>query len=242
MKSVSEHTVIQSAYKEAGILRGAAAICGTTHKTVKRILEAAERAEAGVAVRRERNFDGAREVVAGKIDTCQGRISAKRLLVLARAAGYQGSARNFRRLVAEVNATLHSEIQEVPLERLVRESELLSGLPALGREIAKREWRKVDRLSCVRFGSARCSVPVSGAHFAGGPTCGGVPQSPRSHPETMSSTGRPLSARPKATLQRLRTWSTRWPSTPLRRRLSIPAGHHLRVAAKRESEALRARL
>ena len=44
MKSVSEHTVIQSAYKEAGILRGAAAICGTTHKTVKRILEAAGRA------------------------------------------------------------------------------------------------------------------------------------------------------------------------------------------------------
>ena len=29
---------IQSAYKEAGTLRGAAAICGTTHKTVKRIL------------------------------------------------------------------------------------------------------------------------------------------------------------------------------------------------------------
>ena len=46
---------IQSAYKEAGTLRGAAAICGTTHKTVKRILEAAERAEAGVAVKQERN-------------------------------------------------------------------------------------------------------------------------------------------------------------------------------------------
>ena len=53
---------IQSAYKEAGTLRGAAAICGTTHKTVKRILEAAERAEAGVAVKQERNFDGVRGV------------------------------------------------------------------------------------------------------------------------------------------------------------------------------------
>ena len=91
---------IQSAYKEAGTLRGAAAICGTTHKTVKRILEAAERAEAGVAVKQERNFDGVRGVVAEKIDTCQGRISAKRLLPLARAAGYEGSPRNFRRLVA----------------------------------------------------------------------------------------------------------------------------------------------
>ncbi len=95
---------IQSAYKEAGTLRGAAAICGTNHKTVKRILEAAERAETGVEVKRERNFDGVREVVAKKIDTCHGRISAKRLLPLARAAGYEGSPRNFRRLVAEEKA------------------------------------------------------------------------------------------------------------------------------------------
>ena len=313
---------IQSAYKEAGTLRGAAAICGTTHKTVKRILEAADRAETGVEVKRERNFDGVREVVAAKIDTCHGRISAKRLLPLARAAGYEGSPRNFRRLVAEekaawkktnranrrpvnwapgdvvafdwgqvgklyvfcavlawsrvrfvhfsdnlgqvatlealaacfeylggvpkvaltdrmgclvasrvagvvvpvaeyvrmathyrfrpdfclaadpeskglvenlvgyvksdlidpeclsvedlaganekashwmaeVNATLHSEIQEVPLVRLAREREVLSGLPALRIEIARREWRKVDKLSCVRFGSARYSVPTS---------------------------------------------------------------------------------
>ncbi|MDA8398006.1 MAG: hypothetical protein M0Z29_09205 [Actinomycetota bacterium] len=82
--------------------------------------------------------------------------------------------------MAEVNATLHSEIQEMPLERLVRESELLFGLPAMGIEIAKREWRKVERLRCVRFGSARYSVPVSSAHFAGGPTCGGAAQSRRS--------------------------------------------------------------
>ena len=66
---------IQSAYKEAGTLRGAAAICGTTHKTVKRILEAAERAEAGVAVKQERNFDGVRGVVAEKINTCQARLT-----------------------------------------------------------------------------------------------------------------------------------------------------------------------
>jgi hypothetical protein len=33
-----------------------------------------------------------------------GRISAKRLLPLARAAGYDGSARNFHRLVADAKA------------------------------------------------------------------------------------------------------------------------------------------
>ena len=58
MKSVRERMDIQSAYKEAGTLRGAAAICGTTHKTVRRILEAAERASTGVEVKREGSSSG----------------------------------------------------------------------------------------------------------------------------------------------------------------------------------------
>jgi len=39
-------------------------------------------------------------VVAQRIAATKGRLSAKRLLPEARAAGYAGSARNFRRLVA----------------------------------------------------------------------------------------------------------------------------------------------
>ncbi len=39
-------------------LATAAAICGTTHKTVKRILEAAERASTGVEVKREGSSSG----------------------------------------------------------------------------------------------------------------------------------------------------------------------------------------
>jgi len=39
-------------------------------------------------------------LVRDKVAATQGRISAKRLLPVARAAGYAGSARNFRRLVA----------------------------------------------------------------------------------------------------------------------------------------------
>jgi hypothetical protein len=35
---------IISAYQQAGTYRGAAALCGTTHKTVKRVIE---RAQAG---------------------------------------------------------------------------------------------------------------------------------------------------------------------------------------------------
>ena len=92
---------IISAYREVGTFRGAATACGTTHKTVRRVIA---RHEAGGAVaervRRGHNYDAVAELVAGRVAKTSGRISAKRLLPAARAAGYAGSARNFRRLVA----------------------------------------------------------------------------------------------------------------------------------------------
>ena len=48
----------------------------------------------------------------------------------------------------------------MPAERLVIERELLAALPSLRASIGRQVTRKVDRLSCVRFGSARYSVPV----------------------------------------------------------------------------------
>jgi hypothetical protein len=97
-----------AAYRDVGTYRGAAAICGTTHKTVKRIIEQHEASSAGVApvdrVQRARNFDEVADLVAEKVKKSAGRISAKRLLPLARAAGYEGSPRNFRRLVADAKA------------------------------------------------------------------------------------------------------------------------------------------
>jgi transposase len=322
MKSVRQTMDIIAAYREVGSYRGAAAICGTTHRTVKRAVlqreeepgSAAEKAE------RRRNYDVVAAVVAARVKRTQGRISAKRLLPIARAEGYTGSARNFRRLVAkaksdwrdehhrgrrpavwspgetlvidwgsefglhvfcavsawsrwrfvrfadnersttthallaecferlggvpkvvladrmgclkagivanlvvptaeyvrfathyrfrpdfcqghdpeskgivenlvgyakadlmvpqapfsdpgaanaaaaewceEVNAAVHSEICAVPAERLADEVALFSPLPSLRPRIGKAELRKVDRLSCVRFGSARYSVPM----------------------------------------------------------------------------------
>jgi transposase len=92
---------IVSTYREVGTYRGAAELCGTTHKTVKR---AVVRAEAGgqppQREPRPRNFDQVEDLVAERVAKSAGRISAKRLLPIARAAGYEGSARNFRRLVA----------------------------------------------------------------------------------------------------------------------------------------------
>jgi len=60
----------------------------------------------------------------------------------------------------EVNAATHSEICAVPADRLVMEQPLLRPLLSLRLEWGARPVsRKVDRLSCVRFGSARYSVP-----------------------------------------------------------------------------------
>ena len=92
-----------AAFREVGSYRGAAEICGTTHKTVKRIVIAQQQGwPEGLEVRRSRprNFDCVADLVAERVEKTQGRISAKRLLPKARAAGYVGSARNFRRLVA----------------------------------------------------------------------------------------------------------------------------------------------
>ena len=84
---------------------GAAVICGTTHKTAKRIV-AAHEAGGKVGGRRDRGhyYDAVAELVTERVRVSRGRISAKRLLPVARAAGYAGSARNFRRLVAEAKA------------------------------------------------------------------------------------------------------------------------------------------
>ena len=77
-----------AAYQSVGTYRGAAVLCGTTHKTVRRIVQA-HQAE-GLVERRDRghNYDAVADLVAARVEKTQGRISAKRLLPAARAAGY----------------------------------------------------------------------------------------------------------------------------------------------------------
>lgn len=93
---------IVAAYQLVGTYRGAAEICGTTHKTVKRVIE---RTEAGqdrpARSPRASNYEGVRSLVADAVKAGKGRVSAKRLLPKARLEGYSGSDRNFRRLVAQ---------------------------------------------------------------------------------------------------------------------------------------------
>jgi hypothetical protein len=105
LKNARERMDVLAAYREVGSYRGAADICGTTHKTVRRIVQAHEAGGAARARKdRSHNYEDVRALVTDRVRASHGRISAKRLLPAARAAGYGGSARNFRRLVAEVKA------------------------------------------------------------------------------------------------------------------------------------------
>jgi transposase len=105
LKSARERMDVIAAYRDVGSYRGAAAICGTTHKTVKRIIELHEAGGSPVEKPpRARNYDAVVDLVAKRVKDTSGRISAKRLLPEAIAAGYVGSPRNFRRLVADAKA------------------------------------------------------------------------------------------------------------------------------------------
>lgn len=93
---------IINAYEETGSLRAAAALCGTTHKTVRRVLtrRAAGQRPGRRAAARPGLADRFTDLIYQKVKSTDGRITAKRLLPVARAAGYMGSARTFRRAVA----------------------------------------------------------------------------------------------------------------------------------------------
>lgn len=95
---------VVAAFRDVGTYRGAAEICGVDPKTVKRKVLAHEAGELDEerAVRAPvpKNTDVARALVGQRVEATKAKVSAKRLLVEARAVGYAGSARNFRRLVA----------------------------------------------------------------------------------------------------------------------------------------------
>jgi len=94
---------MHAAYQEVGSYRAAAEICGTTDKTIKRAVEKARAAESTRAdeLMVAHNYDPVTDLIAERVAKTDGRISAKRLLPVVRAAGYSGSSRNLRRAVAE---------------------------------------------------------------------------------------------------------------------------------------------
>lgn len=124
MKSARQQLDILNAYHELGSYRAAAALCGTTHKTVRRVFERRTQ-PASERPPRPKQTDRHRQLIADKVRASDGRISAKRLLPLCRAAGYAGSARTLRRAVASAKADwrrrrrTYRPWQPVPGEHLV---------------------------------------------------------------------------------------------------------------------------
>lgn len=143
---------IVTAFEQVGTYRGAAALCGTTHKTVRRVVEANRAGEPADAPRKAplgKNTDVVRDVIAEKVRATDGRISAKRLLPIARAAGYAGSARNFRRAVAEAKASWRRQRrvfrpwQPLPGEHLVIDWTTEGGWQVFCAVLAWSRWRFV---------------------------------------------------------------------------------------------------
>jgi len=95
---------IVNAYAALGTYRGAAALCGTTHKTVKRVLERRARGDARRRQTQPSNTACVELLIEERVRKTDGRISAKRLLPVAQAAGYSGSLRNLQRAVMSAKA------------------------------------------------------------------------------------------------------------------------------------------
>ena len=177
MLSARKQLDVITAYRKVGTYRGAAEMCGVTHKTVKRIIDkdlaTAERVE------RRKNYESVRALVATEIDTTKGKISAKRLLPMARAGGYAGSDRNFRRLVAQERGKYRQQQARqrarrpavwTPGEHLVIDWGVLNGLHVFCAVLA---W---SRVRFVRFADnerADTTLALLAECFA---TLGGVPK------------------------------------------------------------------
>jgi transposase len=170
---------IISAYQTAGSYRGAAEICGTTHKTVKRVIE---RAEAGgvkpARKERERNYSSVEELVVARVVASKGRMQAKQMLPIARTEGYEGSARNFRRLVAAAKRDYRRDHHRGrrpgiwhPGEHLVFDwTDLGAGLHIFCAVLAWSRWR------FVRFAADEQAHTTMGFLAEAFAAAGGVPE------------------------------------------------------------------
>ncbi len=150
MKTARQRLDILTAYQELGSYRAAAAVCGTTHRTVRRVIERHSSPSPGRSPR-PKATDPYRDLIRQRIEATDGRISAKRLLPVCRAAGYTGSARTLRRAVREARVEHHRQRrvyrpwQPVPGEHLVIDWGDVDGLKVFCAVLA---W---SRVRFVRF-------------------------------------------------------------------------------------------
>ena len=171
---------IISTYNQVGSYRAAAELCGTTHKTVKRTVERFEAEQAGqtptARAEREHNYDAVTELVTERVEKSQGRISAKRILPIARTAGYDGSDRNFRRLVAEEKAKWRTEHHRgrrpavwAPGDYLVIDWATVGGLHLFCAVMAYSRWRFVAFATDEKATTTMASIAEALAAVGGVP-------------------------------------------------------------------------
>src|SRR5258708_22570863 len=86
MKSLRDRMEIVNAYAAVGTYRGAAALCGTTHKTVKPVLERRQPGQLEPRVPPPSNTAEVEGLSAKRAQATDGRIPAQRLLPVARHA------------------------------------------------------------------------------------------------------------------------------------------------------------
>ncbi|MST31532.1 DDE-type integrase/transposase/recombinase, partial [Acidimicrobiaceae bacterium USS-CC1] len=95
----------------------------------------------------------------GMVEACCGYVQTDFIVPAAPWADLAEANVAARVWCAEVNGRVHSTTMAVPDERLVEERKLLRPLPGLRPPLRAGERRRVDKMSTVRFGSARYSVP-----------------------------------------------------------------------------------
>jgi transposase len=174
VKTARERLDILTAYQELGSHRAAAALCGTTHKTVRRVLERRDRSPAERPPR-PKATDPHVELIGAKVKATDGRISAKRLMPIVAAEGYTGSARTLRRAVHQAKEAWRRERRTyrpwvpVPGEHLVIDWGEIDGLHVFCAVLA---W---SRVRFVRFAEREDQSTTLGLLAECFEALGGVP-------------------------------------------------------------------
>ncbi|MBA3358516.1 MAG: IS21 family transposase [Thermoleophilaceae bacterium] len=102
MKSGRTQVELIALYEELGSYRAVGALMGCDHKTVKRYVEAAgDAGQLAPVLARSRVTDDFAGLICERVEQTGGRVTARRLMRLVRAAGYEGSERSLRRAVAD---------------------------------------------------------------------------------------------------------------------------------------------
>ncbi len=110
MKSGRTQVELIALYEELGSYRAVGALLGCDHKTVKRYVQAAgDAGQLAPVVVRGRVTDDFAGLIAERVGQSGGRVTARRLMRVLRAAGYEGSERSLRRAVAQAKQRWRAE-------------------------------------------------------------------------------------------------------------------------------------